>query len=174
MSSALDDRLRAIEWLVLDVDGVLTDGRVIYTDAGAEVQAFDVRDGTGLSLWQKAGKRAAAITGRGSEALRRRAKELHLDPVLEKVADKAAAFARLVEEHKVLPSQILAIGDDLPDLPVLKRAGVSVAVADACPEVRSAASFVTHATGGRGAVREVVERVLKAQGRWASLMAMFA
>ena len=173
MTAAIDQRLADVDWLVLDVDGVLTDGRVIYSDRGAEVQAFDVRDGTGLALWRKAGKHAAAITGRGSEALRRRAEELGLHPVIEKSADKGASFAKLIGEHKIDPARVIAMGDDLPDLPVLRRAGVGVAVADACPELREAADIVTIAPGGRGAVREVVERVLKAQGRWSDLVAAF-
>ncbi len=174
MTQTLDERLANVDLLVLDVDGVLTDGRVIYSDRGAEVQAFDVRDGTGLALWRRAGKRAAAITGRGSDALRRRADELGLSPLIQQVRDKAVAFADLLKELKVDPSRVIAIGDDLPDLPVLKRAGVAVAVADACPEVREAADFVTTAPGGRGAVREVIERVLKAQSRWQELVAAFA
>jgi 3-deoxy-D-manno-octulosonate 8-phosphate phosphatase (KDO 8-P phosphatase) len=174
MTLPLDERLVQVDVLVLDVDGVLTDGRVIYSDSGAEVQAFDVRDGTGLSLWRRAGKRAAAITGRGSEALQRRAVELGLNPVIQKAADKATAFVELLASLDVEPSRVIAIGDDLPDLPVLRRAGVGVAVADACPELRAAADFVTAAPGGRGAVREMIELVLKAQGRWQNLVASFA
>ena len=166
MSQTLADRCAAIELLVLDVDGVLTDGQVIYAGADTEVKAFNVRDGLALAVWQRAGKRAAVISGRESVAVARRAAELGLAAVLQGTADKLAALGQVLTATGVAPVQVAAVGDDLPDLPVLKKVGLALAVADACPEVRQAAHYVTHLPGGRGAVREVIELVLHCQGRW--------
>ena len=174
MKPPLADRLRDIDVLILDVDGVLTDGTVIYSDAGQELQAFHVRDGSGLSLWRKAGKRSAIVTGRGSKALERRAAELGIDPVLQQVRDKAAAFAEVLQQMSVTPERVAVVGDDLPDLPMFHRAGTAFAVGDAALEVQAVADMVTRNVGGRGAVRDVVEVVLKAQGKWDELVQGFA
>lgn len=170
MNPSADERYRLIEVLILDVDGVLTDGRIIYSDAGHELQAFHVRDGSGLALWRRAEKRAAVVTGRGSAALERRAKECHLSPVIQHATDKAAAFRAVCAELTVTPERVAVVGDDLPDLAMFRHAGVKVAVADACAEVRAGADYVTNAKGGRGAVREVIEMLLRAQGRWDALI----
>jgi 3-deoxy-D-manno-octulosonate 8-phosphate phosphatase (KDO 8-P phosphatase) len=170
MSRPLSDRLREIEVLVMDVDGVLTNGQIIYSDAGHELQIFHSCDGAGLSLWRKTGKRSAVITGRGSKALERRAAELHVDVVLQHVKNKKSALGEVFDRLHVEARQTATIGDDLPDLPMLRLSGVAFSVADACAEVRAAADEVTLAGGGQGAVREVVERILKAQNRWADLV----
>ncbi len=169
----LADRIALVELLVLDVDGVLTDGTIAYTDTGDELKHFHVRDGSGLKLWLAAGKSAALISGRSSATVARRAKELGIGPVLQGRDDKAAALAELLATTGHVPSQVCATGDDLADLAVFSRVGVRVAVADACLEVQEAADFVTITPGGRGAVRETVEWLLKAQGRWAALVARF-
>jgi 3-deoxy-D-manno-octulosonate 8-phosphate phosphatase (KDO 8-P phosphatase) len=148
----LEDRVRRVSVLVLDVDGVLTDGGIVYTDAGDELKRFHVRDGAGLKLWREAGHRAAVISGRRSRAVERR-------------------MAELLEAVGATLDRCCAVGDDLPDLPVLRACGVAVAVADACPEVRAAADHVTMTGGGRGAVREAVEWLLKGQGVWDALIA---
>lgn len=164
-------RAAAIELLLLDVDGVLTDGSVVYADDGTELKRFHVRDGTGLKLWRAAGKRSVIVSGRKSVAVERRAAELGIDPVLQGRDDKLAAFAEVLAATGLRADQVCAIGDDLPDLPVLRRCGLAVAVADACAEVRTAAHYVTAAPGGRGAVREAIEWLLKAAGRWDELTA---
>ena len=169
----LPARAAAIELLLLDVDGVLTDGSVIYADDGTELKRFHVRDGSGLKLWHTAGKRAAIVSGRKSVAVERRATELGIGPVLQGRDDKLAAFAEVLAWHGYTPDQVCAIGDDLPDVPLLRRCGLAVAVADACPEARAAAHYVTAAPGGRGAVREAIEWLLTAQGRWAELTARY-
>jgi 3-deoxy-D-manno-octulosonate 8-phosphate phosphatase (KDO 8-P phosphatase) len=174
VKSLLADRMRDIEVLVLDVDGVLTDGTVIYSDAGQELQAFHVRDGSGLSLWRKAGKRSAIVTGRGSKALERRAAELGIDPVMLRVTDKAAAFADVLKKLAVAPERVGVVADDLPDLPMMRRAGVAFAVGDAALEVHAAADLTTSLVGGRGAVREAIEWLLKAQDRWDKLVRGYA
>ncbi len=171
---SLFERVAKIELLLLDVDGVLTDGSVVYSDSGFELKRFHVRDGSGLKFWQLAGKRAAIISGRRSSAVDVRAAELGIAPVLQGQADKLPAFERVLAECGVRPEQVCAIGDDLAELPILKRVGVAVAVADACAELRENADYVTAVPGGRGAVRETVEWLMKQQGTWAGIVARFA
>ena len=172
-SLTLAERAAKVELLLLDVDGVLTDGGIVYADDGAELKRFHVRDGSGLKLWQLAGRRAAIVSGRNSPAVARRAAELGVAPVLQGRADKLAAFEALLAETGLRPEQVCAVGDDLPDLPVLRRCGLAVAVVDACPEVRAAADYVTAPPGGRGAVRDAIEWLLKLQGRWAAVVERF-
>jgi 3-deoxy-D-manno-octulosonate 8-phosphate phosphatase (KDO 8-P phosphatase) len=159
--------------LLLDVDGVLTDGSIVYADDRTELKRFHVRDGSGLKLWRLAGNRAAILSGRASPAVDRRAAELGVAPVYQGLDDKLAAFAGLLADAGVAADEVCAVGDDLPDLPVLLRCGLAVAVADAAAEVRAAAHYVTAVPGGRGAVRDAVEWVLKLQGKWAGLVAAF-
>lgn len=159
-----------VDVLVLDVDGVLTDGGIWYTERGDELKRFHVRDGFGLKLWQRAGGRAAILSGRHSEAVARRAAELGLAPVYQGYDDKAAGFDALLAEIGATADRVCGVGDDLPDLPFLTRCGLAVAVGDAAFEVQSAADHVTAAPGGRGAVREAVEWLLKARGQWANLV----
>ena len=166
-------RAGAIELLLLDVDGVLTDGSVIYADDGSELKRFHVRDGSGLKLWHAAGKRSAIVSGRRSVAVERRATELGIGPVLQGRDDKLAAFEELLAATGLRAEQVCAVGDDLPDLPVLRRCGLCAAVADACPELRAVAHYVTAAPGGRGAVREAIEWLLKSSGRWDELIARY-
>jgi 3-deoxy-D-manno-octulosonate 8-phosphate phosphatase (KDO 8-P phosphatase) len=163
----------SIELLLLDVDGVLTDGGIVYLDDGRELKRFHVRDGSGLKLWHAAGKRSAIVSGRASPAVERRAAELGIRPVLQGRDDKLAAFAEVLSATGLKPEQVCALGDDLPDVPVLRRCGLAVAVADACPEAREVASYVTAVPGGRGAVRDAIEWLLKLQGRWAELTARY-
>ena len=169
----LPARLARVELLILDVDGVLSDGSIVYDDRGAELKRFHVRDGTGLNLWRKAGKQAAVISGRASPAVTRRAAELGLAPVLQGRDDKVAALAEILAATGHTADQACMVGDDLIDLGVMLRVGVAVAVADACPEVAAAADYVTAVPGGRGAVRDAVEWLLKAQGRWDALIGRF-
>jgi 3-deoxy-D-manno-octulosonate 8-phosphate phosphatase (KDO 8-P phosphatase) len=166
MSRTLAERCGPIELLVLDVDGVLTDGRILYAGDQTEIKSFHVRDGSGLAVWKREGKRAALISGRDSPAVTRRAAELGIEPVLQGTADKLAALRQILQVTGVPPQATAAIGDDLPDLPVLFHVGLAIAVADACPEVRQAAHYVTLAPGGRGAVREAIELILCCSGDW--------
>jgi 3-deoxy-D-manno-octulosonate 8-phosphate phosphatase (KDO 8-P phosphatase) len=136
-----------------------------------EIKRFHVRDGSGLKFWRDAGKRAAIISGRKSPAVEARAAELGIAPVLQGRDDKLQAFESILSETGLNAEQVCAVGDDLPDLPVLRSAGLAVAVADACPEVRSVADYITTAPGGRGAVREAIEWLLKLQGIWDELVA---
>ncbi len=155
--------------LALDVDGVLTDGRVVYGD-GVELQAFHVHDGKGLRLLQDEGVRVAWITGRGCAATERRARELGVATLVARSGPKDAALAEVQESLGVAAEDTLAMGDDLPDLAMRARASFFACPADARPEVRAVANFVTQASGGRGAVRELAEHVLRARGRWEAIV----
>jgi 3-deoxy-D-manno-octulosonate 8-phosphate phosphatase (KDO 8-P phosphatase) len=166
----LAERGARVELLLLDVDGVLTDGRIIYGDDGQEVKAFHVRDGSGLKLWHLEGLRSAVLTGRTSRVVEVRAAELGVAVVVQGAADKLAGFVEILRATGVAPEQVAYVGDDLPDLPVLGRCGLAVAVADACAEVRNHAHYVTRAGGGRGAVREAVEMILRCMGRWQQIV----
>lgn len=167
---SLYERCSRIEVLFLDVDGVLTDGSIVYYDRVAEIKAFHVRDGSGLKLWQRAGKRAGIISGRTSPCVDVRAAELGVDPVVQGAADKLAVFDELLKSMALSREQACFIGDDVPDLPVLRHCGLAAAVADACPEVIADAHYVARLPGGRGAVREVIEVILHSQGIWPKLL----
>jgi 3-deoxy-D-manno-octulosonate 8-phosphate phosphatase (KDO 8-P phosphatase) len=166
-------RAARLRWIVLDVDGVLTDGRIAYLSAGGEMLSFDVQDGQGIKLAQRAGLKVGVITGRNSGALRARASDLDLDAVVTGRSDKAAAFAELCSQQRIEPHQAAAAGDDLQDLPLLLAAGLSVAPADAAGEVRSAVHCVLGRDGGRRAVREMIELLLAARGEWDGIVASF-
>jgi len=167
---ALQERCRGIELLVLDVDGVLTDGSIIYTEASVEVKAFHVRDGSGLKIWQQERKRAALVTGRTSRVVDVRAAELGIQPVFQGAVDKLAAYRQILAGAQLAPEQACCVGDDLPDLPLLRHCGLAVAVADSCTEIKANAHYVTRTPGGRGAVRETIELILECQGRWRSVI----
>lgn len=173
MVASLAERCAAIELLVVDVDGVLTDGGIIYSDQGVEWKEFHVRDGFALKAWQRAGKRAAVLSGRASKVVEVRAAELGLSPVVLGASEKLPGYRRILEEIGVRPEQVCYVGDDLPDLPVLLSCGLPITVADACPEVRAVAAHVTRARGGGGAIREVVELILHGQGLWPRVVESF-
>jgi 3-deoxy-D-manno-octulosonate 8-phosphate phosphatase (KDO 8-P phosphatase) len=164
--------LARIRLVVLDVDGVLTDGRVVYGPGGVddELMHFHVRDGLGLVWLKQAGFHLAWITGRGCSATRARAKELGIGDYVERVPDKRAALLEVQERRGVGRDETLVMGDDLPDLPMRGACGLFAAPADACEEVRSRADLVMHARGGRGAVRELSELLLRARGRWQGIV----
>ncbi|MGC4006067.1 MAG: HAD hydrolase family protein [Pirellulales bacterium] len=159
-----------IELFLSDVDGVLTDGRVIFDNQGVETKEFHIRDGLAIKLWQQAGGRFGLITGRNSQIVRVRATELGIDIVRQGVEDKLTVVKQLLAELKLSPEQVAYMGDDLPDYPVLKYVGAAIAPADACREVRGAAHLVTQTPGGHGAMREAIEALLQAQGRWELLV----
>jgi 3-deoxy-D-manno-octulosonate 8-phosphate phosphatase (KDO 8-P phosphatase) len=160
------ERAAAIRLLVLDVDGVLTDGRITYAADGLEIKSFHVRDGSAVKFWRKVGGQVAILSGRVSRAVDVRAAELGIATVVQGAGEKAAALNRVLQGAGVSAAATCAVGDDIPDLALLRACGLAVAVADACPEVRAAAQYVTRTPGGRGAVREVIELLIRAQGRW--------
>ena len=169
----LAERCLPIEMLIVDVDGVLTDGGIVYADDGVELKTFHVRDGSGLKIWQHVGKRAALITGRRSRVVEVRAAELSISPVLQGAAEKLAPYRQILAGCNLAPDQVCFIGDDVPDLPVLRSCGLPVAAADACPEVLAEAAYVSRAPGGRGAVRETIELILRCQGHWQPVVERF-
>ena len=169
----LRERCAAVELLVVDVDGVLTDGGIVHANDGNELKTFHVRDGSGLKIWRFVGKRAALITGRTSRLVETRAGEVGLDPVIQGAAEKMPAYRRLLREGGWRPGQVCFVGDDVPDLPLVRNCGLAVAVGDACPEVVADAHYVTRAAGGRGAVREAIELILGAQGHWRTVVERF-
>jgi 3-deoxy-D-manno-octulosonate 8-phosphate phosphatase (KDO 8-P phosphatase) len=171
MRDVTPDQFSRIELLLLDVDGVLTDGSIVYNDAGAEQKAFHVRDGSGIKFWRQSGKRVAILSGRTSPVIRRRATELGIDPVVEGADEKIIAFRRILKGTGLQPHQVCAVGDDLLDLPVLSNCGIGIAVADAVADLKSIASYVTTAPGGRGAVREAIEWLMRGQGTWDAVLA---
>lgn len=162
-----------IELILSDVDGVLTDGRIVFNNEGVETKEFHIRDGLGIRLWGRAGGRFGLVTGRNSHIVNLRAKELGIDIVRQGSDEKLAVVMEIQEQLQLRPEQLCYIGDDLPDLPAIRHAGLGVAVADACYEVRAAADTVTTLPGGRGAVRELVETILKAQRRWDDLIQVY-
>jgi len=168
MAAASDIRL-----IVSDVDGVWTDGRIIYAGEQREIKEFNVRDGLGAKLAQRAGIPVALLTSRRSPALTRRARELGIVELHQGAADKLDACTELLQRLEVPFDQILYVGDDLPDLGPMQRAGIAAAPADATAEVRQAAQWKLAARGGEGAFREVVERLLRERGEWAGIVKEF-
>lgn len=166
----LENRLKKIALLLLDVDGVLTTGEVIYDDDGRETKVFNVRDGLGIRMLMEAGLTVGIITGRRSRALVHRCNNLGIDLLKDGVRDKAAALAEVLDHTGIAADATAFVGDDLPDLPILRRVGVPIAVADAHAKIRRMAVWTTGCNGGCGAVREVCERILMAQGKWDGLV----
>ena len=157
------ERARRIRLLALDVDGVLTDGRLYLSPEGEELKVFHVRDGSGLVAVQRAGITVAIVSGRDSAAVSRRAAELGIRHVRQGVADKGGELDRLLADLAIEPAETACVGDDTPDLPMLRRAGLAIAVADAHPALAEAAHWTTASPGGRGAVREVCDLLLSAR-----------
>lgn len=158
--------LKRIKVLAMDVDGVMTDGRIIYDGNGRELKFFDVHDGYGIARCRQAGLRTAVISARSSRAVRARTDDLEIDRVYLDASPKLEAYADMLKKFGVMNEEVCFIGDDLPDLGILKRVGFAVAVRNAAPELKTMAHYVTKSLGGRGAVREVAEKILKAQGKW--------
>lgn len=155
-----------IKLLILDVDGVLTNGRIVINDRGEEIKSFHVRDGQGLRQLMGAGIEVVLITGRSSGALTHRAEDLGIREVHQGIKDKDTLLKKIALEKQCPPEQVCCVGDDLPDIAMFRHAGLRVAVSDAAPEVKAASNWITHLKGGEGAVREVCELILKAQGKW--------
>jgi 3-deoxy-D-manno-octulosonate 8-phosphate phosphatase (KDO 8-P phosphatase) len=171
--SSAREKARTVRWLVLDVDGVLTDGRIILDGGEGEWKAFDVRDGQRLMLAAREGIRTVFLTGRSSRVVERRAAELGVYRVFQGAHDKGETMDRFFREEGVSPEETAYLGDDIVDLPALRRAGLAAAVGDAVPEVQAVADWIAAAPGGHGAVREFVEFILAAQGRWETALARF-
>ena len=162
----LKDRILKIKLVALDVDGVLTDGRIIYGDYGDELKFFDVQDGFGLVMLRRAGIPVVIISAKKSRVNQRRAKELKVMKIYQNVRDKLKIFEKIIRKMKLKHEDACYIGDDLMDLPVLSRVGFAVGVKNAVEDVKQAAHYVTLKRGGRGALREVADLILKTQSKW--------
>ena len=170
----MKDKIQKIKVLALDVDGVLTDGRIIIDNAGGEIKNFDVQDGFGLVLFQRAGFKTAIISARSAKAVTARAKDLKINKVYQDAYPKIKAYEKMLKELKVKDEEVCYIGDDLPDLPVLKRVGFAVSVPNGAYEVQQEAHYITKNRGGYGAVREVIEMILKIQGKWSKILEAYS
>jgi 3-deoxy-D-manno-octulosonate 8-phosphate phosphatase (KDO 8-P phosphatase) len=164
-------RAKAIKLLLMDCDGVLTDGRIWLTPDGDEQKAFHARDGQGISVWHRAGFQSGIISGRDGSGVVRRAHELKIEYVHQYAKDKVVAWETITAAAGVSAEECCFIGDDLGDMAIMRRVGLAVAVADAAEDTKAAAHYVTRLKGGRGAVREVIELILKSQNRWDELVA---
>jgi len=173
MKKKLKEKLRSIKMLILDVDGVMTDGRIIMDDSGHEIKHFDARDGHGLKMIQRYGIKVVLVTGRNSEVVKHRALDLGIKDVYQGSLDKKEVLGKILKKHKVLPAVTAFLGDDIIDIPVLKRVGFSATVADALGVVKKSVDYVTQNKGGRGAVREVCDMLLQAQGKWPEIAAKY-
>jgi len=165
-SNEVVDRAKKIKLLLLDVDGVMSDGRLIYTNYGDEMKNFDVNDGLGIFLVKRAGLKCVILTAMASHIVKRRAKELRIDKVYHNFHYKIKALDKIKQSFKVDADQICFVGDDLIDIPVLRRVGLAVCPPNAMRGIREVVHLVTQNNGGRGAVREVCELILHAQGLW--------
>src|SRR6202035_1107134 len=174
ISSALKKRAAQIKVLLMDVDGTMTDGSVILLSqpdgSALEIKKFDAHDGQGLTLAQTAGLHTGCITGRESAALLRRAHEMKMEFIYMKQPVKMPAYEEILRKAGLSDSAVAYIGDDLPDIPLMRRAGLAIAVGDAVPEVKEAAHYTTRALAGHGAIREAVELVLKSKGIWKAMI----
>lgn len=165
-SQDIIERAQKIKVLVLDIDGVLTDGKLIYTDQGEEIKNFNVNDGLGIFLVRNAGMKTAVLTAKGSKIVQKRCEELRIDKVYKNCHYKIEAFDDILKSFDVKPENICFMGDDLIDIPVLRRVGLAVCPQNAIDEVKECVHFVSDKNGGDGAVREVCNLLLKAQGKW--------
>jgi 3-deoxy-D-manno-octulosonate 8-phosphate phosphatase (KDO 8-P phosphatase) len=166
MKKNIKDRLSKIRILILDVDGVMTDGRIIMDDEGRQMKNFDVRDGHGLKMIQRCGVKVVLLTGRTSEVVKHRARELGIKDIYQGARNKKEVFEKILDKHKLPPEAVAFIGDDIVDIPVLNRVGFSASVVDAADIVKKSVDYVTRNQGGRGAVREICDLILQAQGKW--------
>ena len=164
------ERAKKISLLILDVDGVLTNGQLIFSDQGEAMKVFNTQDGLGISAANQAGLKTAIITGRETEMVRRRGAELNITHVYQGAKDKLQAYRELLHNYSLLPEQVAYIGDDINDLSVMTRVGLACAVANAVEDVKKRAHVITTRQGGQGAVREVIELILMAQGKWDSIV----
>ena len=170
LKEELKERARQVKLLLLDVDGVLTDGRIIYDSHGRDMKFFDVHDGLGVYALKKAGIPTILITAKGSRAIKPRAKDMQVAEVFANISPKSKVLDKILKKYKIEKSEICFVGDDLVDLCLMKKVGFSVAVFNACPEIKQSASYITLREGGRGAVREVAELILKSQDKWKGIV----
>jgi 3-deoxy-D-manno-octulosonate 8-phosphate phosphatase (KDO 8-P phosphatase) len=173
ITDGIRDRLVRIKLLIVDCDGVLTDGRIVLLSDTEETKFFDVKDGHGIRMAARAGLKTAIISGRASFAVRARVRDLGVDYLHEASWVKVGPYDEILRAEGIADDAVCYVGDDVTDIPLLRRAGLAVAVADAVDEAKQYAHYVTERPGGRGAVREVIEMILKAQGKWEAAMSRY-
>ncbi len=173
LAGELHNKIKAIKCLILDVDGVLTDGGIVFDDEGRQIKRFDVRDGHGLKMLMRYGIDVVLLTGRTSQAVLHRALDLGIEDVHQGAKNKLDVYQEILRKKNILASATAFVGDDVVDVPVLRRVGFSVTVADAAEDVKKLVDYITEKNGGRGAVREVCELILQVQGHWAELAARY-
>lgn len=170
----LIDKAKKVKLLLLDVDGVLTDGRIVYDSRGGDMKFFDVHDGLGVYALKKAGIPTILITAKGSAAIKPRARDMQASAVYENISPKTVVLEEILKKYKVAREEVCFVGDDLVDLCLMKSVGLPIAVFNAAPEIKQVASYITIREGGRGAVREVAELILKAQGKWSEVIQSYS
>lgn len=169
-SSDVDIRAKRIKFIILDVDGVLTDGRITFNSKNEEFKSFDVKDGHGIKMAQRCGIKFAIITGRWSPIVEKRCKELNIDEVHQNTADKAKIFNEILNKYQVKEEEVAYMGDDLADIPVFKQAGLAATVSDTFDYIKKEVHYITKLKGGRGAVRELIDFILQKQNQWNSII----
>lgn len=169
----MKERIKKIKLLALDVDGVLTDGKIIFDSAGKETKVFDVQDGFAIVIFKRAGFKTAILTARASKVVTLRARDLNIDRTYQDAYPKINAYKKMLRDFRLRDENVCFIGDDWPDWQVLKKVGFAVTVSNAAPEVKQSAHYITKKKGGRGAVREVIELILKTQGKWTKTLSLF-
>jgi 3-deoxy-D-manno-octulosonate 8-phosphate phosphatase (KDO 8-P phosphatase) len=170
MNAALKEKIKKVKLLVLDVDGILTDGQIVLDERGQEIKVFDVQDGFGVVLFQRAGYKVAILSARSAEAVTRRAKDLKIEYIFQDASPKVEVYNKLLREVNLTDAEVCFMGDDLPDIGVLKKVGFSVSVPNGVSEVKNCVDYVTKKKGGHGAVREVVELICKTQKKWSGIL----
>jgi len=169
----LKEHFKKIKLLLLDVDGVLTDGRIIYDSRGHDSKFFDVHDGLGVFALYKFGIKTILITAKNSKAIKPRAKDMRVAKVYSDIFPKTAVLSKILQDYNVTVDEVCFMGDDLVDLSLMRKVGLPVAVANASSEIKAAAIYVTNATGGRGAVREIAELILRSQDKWKEVLLFY-
>lgn len=173
MENSILEKAKKIKLLLLDVDGVLTDGRIIYDSRGQDLKFFDVHDGMGVYLLKKMGIPTILITAKGSKAIKPRAKDMQVEAVFEDISPKSSVLSKILKKYSAESNELCFVGDDLVDICLMKRVGLPIAVGNAAFEIKKAAAYITTKQGGRGAVREVAELILKAQDKWDKALGLY-
>lgn len=169
----VQERARRIKLLLLDVDGVLTDGRIIYDSKGRDLKLFDTHDGLGVCILKRMGIKTILITAKGSKATRPRAKDMEVEKIYENIVPKTKVYEEIIREFGLSDEEVCFVGDDLLDLGILNRVGLPITVLNACDEVKQKSAYVTQKRGGRGAIREVAELILKSQDKWQEALKIY-
>jgi 3-deoxy-D-manno-octulosonate 8-phosphate phosphatase (KDO 8-P phosphatase) len=170
MQKDVKEKAKKIKMILMDVDGVMTDGKIIFGNNGVEAKQFDAKDGVGIKIAQRLGIQFGLITGRSSEAVARRAEELAIEEVHQGQKQKIKPYEDILNRHSLKDEEVCFIGDDVVDVPIMRRVGFPVAVADAHPDIIPFAVHTTACRGGQGAIREVIDLIIKAQGKWDEMM----